>query len=77
MTARYLMVDGDTRLTGPTFNYKVVTTSDERMQGKLVIALGYPDQTEGTLNPIHFGYMLWSVGILFPVFFLMDMVFLT
>ena len=60
MTARYLMVDGDTRLTGPTFNYKVVTTSDERMQGKLVIALGYPDQTEGTLNPIHFGYMLWS-----------------
>ena len=23
------------------------------------------------------GYMLWSVGILFPVFFLMDMVFLT
>lgn len=60
MTARYLMVDGDTRLTGPTFNYKVVTTSDERMQGKLVIALGYPDQSEGTLNPIHFGYMLWS-----------------
>lgn len=60
MTARYLMVDGDTRLTGPTFNYKVVTTPDERMQGKLVIALGYPDQTEGTLNPIHFGYMLWS-----------------
>jgi hypothetical protein len=44
MTARYLMVDGDTRLTGPTFNYKVVTTSDERMQGKLVIALGYPDK---------------------------------
>lgn len=60
MTARYLMVDGDTRLTGPTFNYKVVTTPDERMQGKLVIALGYPDQSEGTLNPIHFGYMLWS-----------------
>lgn len=60
MTARYLMVDGDTRLTGPTFNYKVVTTPDERMQGKLVIALGYPDQSQGVLNPMHLGNMLWS-----------------
>ena len=31
----------------------------------------------GVKMPSFFGYMLWSVGILFPVFFLMDMVFLT
>jgi len=30
------------------------------MQGKLVIALGYPDQSQGVLNPMHLGNMLWS-----------------
>ena len=31
----------------------------------------------GIKMPTFFGYMLWSVGILFPTFFLMDMIFLT
>lgn len=31
----------------------------------------------GVKMPSFFGYMLWSVGILFPTFFLMDMIFLT
>ncbi len=30
----------------------------------------------GIKMPSFFGYMLWSVGILFPVFFVMDMIFL-
>lgn len=60
MTARYLSVPGDTRLTGAGFDFKVVTSPDARMQGKLVIALGYPDQSQGVLNPMHLGNMLWS-----------------
>ena len=31
----------------------------------------------GIKMPSFFGYMVWSVGILFPTFFLMDMIFLT
>ena len=30
----------------------------------------------GIKMPSFFGYMLWSVGILFPVFFIVDMIFL-
>ena len=30
----------------------------------------------GVKMPTFFGYMLWSVGILFPTFFLVDMLFL-
>ena len=60
MTARYLIVDGDTRSFGPDFEFKVVTTSDERMQGQISIAFGYPSQGENSLNPAHFGNMLWS-----------------
>ncbi len=59
MTARYLMVDGDTRLLGPDFKFQVETTSDVRMQGKIVIAFGYPEGSNGKLNPMHFGNMLW------------------
>lgn len=60
MTARYLIVDGDTRSFGPDFEFKVVTTPDERMQGQIAIAFGYPSQGENSLNPAHFGNMLWS-----------------
>ena len=60
MTARYLIVDGDTRSFGPDFEFKVVTTPDERMQGQIAVAFGYPSQGENSLNPAHFGNMLWS-----------------
>ena len=30
----------------------------------------------GIKMPTFFGYMLWSVAILFPTFFLMDVIFL-
>jgi hypothetical protein len=60
MTARYLMVDGDARTLGPDFEFKVTTTPDERMQGQIAIAFGYPGLTDNALNPAHFGNMLWS-----------------
>ena len=69
MTARYLMVDGDNRLAGPDFKFEVVTTPDERMQGKIVIAFGYPEQSNNTFNPMHFGAMLWvpEVTLVIPI----------
>ena len=30
----------------------------------------------GVKMPSFFGYMLWSVGILFPTFFIVDIIFL-
>lgn len=60
MTARYLMIDGEGRMAGPEFQYRVVTTPDLEMENKLYIALGYPEKSAGQLNPLHFGNMLWS-----------------
>lgn len=60
MTARYLIIDGENRVAGPDFEYKVVTSPDIQVQNKLFIALGYPGKAEGQLNPLHFGNMLWS-----------------
>ena len=59
MTARYLIVDGDNRLLGNGLKFEVQTTMDTRMQGKLAIAFGYPEASNGQLNPMHFGNMLW------------------
>jgi hypothetical protein len=60
MTARYLQVDGESRLAGPDFEFRVVTSPDLRVQNKLIIALGYPEKNQGEVNPMHFGNMLWS-----------------
>ena len=59
-TARYLILDGDTRTLGSEFNYRVVTTSDERMSNRIVIAFGYPEMSDNVINPLHFGNMIWS-----------------
>ena len=60
MTARYLMIDGENRMVGPDFEYKVVTTPDISVMNKIYIALGYPGSNQNQLNPLHFGNMLWS-----------------
>ena len=60
MTARYLMIDGENRMVGPDFEYKVVTTPDITVMNKIYIALGYPGANQNQLNPLHFGNMLWS-----------------
>ena len=60
MTARYLIIDGENRVAGPDFDFKVVTSPDLLVQNKLFIALGYPGRAENQLNPLHFGNMLWS-----------------
>lgn len=60
MTARYLMIDGENRVAGPDFEYKVVTSPDMLVMNKIFVALGYPGRNENVLNPLHFGNMLWS-----------------
>lgn len=59
-TSRWIWVPGDQRTVGPDFGFKVVTTPDERFQGNIAIAFGYPELNKGELNPAHFGNMLWA-----------------
>ena len=59
--ARYLIVDGDTRTAGPDFSFKVVSTLDVRMIGKIFVTFGQFDQaSQGVPNPLHFGNMAWK-----------------
>lgn len=59
-TSRFIFVPGDTRTVGPDFAFKVVTTPDERFQGNIAVAFGYPELFKGEINPAHFGNMLWA-----------------
>ncbi len=59
-TSRFIQVQGDNRTMGPDFAFKIVTTPDERFQGNIAIAFGYPGLAQGELNPAHFGNMLWA-----------------
>lgn len=58
--ARYLIIDGESRMAGPSFDYRVVVTPDQLMQNRIFIAFGYPDMNQGQLNPLHFGNMFWA-----------------
>jgi hypothetical protein len=59
--ARYLTISGDTRLLGDAFNFKVVSTLDSRMAGKIVMSFGdETSYTSGVSNALHFGNMAWK-----------------
>lgn len=56
--SRYLIVPGDTRTFGETFqSSKIVVTQDERMFGKIILTLTRDDQ-DGP-DPLSFGNHLW------------------
>lgn len=58
---RYLTLNGDMRLLGEFFDYKLVSTLDSRMSGKLIIAFGMETSyNSGVPNPLHFGAMAWK-----------------
>ncbi len=69
MTARYLFVEGEIRVAGPSFKLQVETTPDARMSGKIAVTLGYPDKSDGVVNALHFGNMLWSpeLALVLPI----------
>ena len=59
--ARYLTLNGDLRLVGETIDYKIVSTLDSRMAGKIVISFGMESSyNSGVPNPLHFGNMAWK-----------------
>lgn len=60
-TMRYLMIEGETRIAGITFDVKVVSTLNKRMAGK--IFLTFVDPTSLNTNepsPLSFGNMIWK-----------------
>ena len=59
--ARYLTLNGDLRLVGETIDYKLVSTLDNRMTGKIIFSFGMePSFNSGVPNPMHFGNMAWK-----------------
>ena len=63
------MIEGEVRTAGPGFDLRIETTPDERMQGRIAVALGYPDKSDGAVNSLHFGNMLWSpeLALVLPI----------
>lgn len=54
--ARYLTLQGDLRLLGEYFDYRLVETLDIRMRGKIVFSFGMNTSYDaGAPNPLHFG----------------------
>lgn len=58
---RYLTINGDTRLVGENMDYKLVSTQDSRMHGKIFFSFGMESTyNSGVPNPLHFGAMPWK-----------------
>lgn len=59
--ARYLTLQGDMRTLGDYFDFKLVSTLDSRMSGKIVMSFGMETSyNSGVPNPLHFGAMAWK-----------------
>lgn len=66
----YIMSDGDLRTLGETFDVKIVSTLDRRVEGKIFLSFGVFDATRNTsVNPLNFGNMFYSpeLTIVMPV----------
>lgn len=64
LVGRYMMVEGDTRTLGPDFKMVVKTTPNKRIENKIIMAFGYPNQTNANeVNALHFGAMLDSTEL--------------
>ncbi len=56
-TAKFIQLDGDSRLTGLALESRVVVSLDERMWGNIVI--GLTRRTQNGPDPLCFGQMFW------------------
>jgi hypothetical protein len=67
--AKYLQIMGDTRLFGPEFDVKIVSTMNKNMIGKIIFAFGEFGEKDGVPNPLHFGNMAWKpeVATVLPI----------
>jgi hypothetical protein len=58
---RYLTLNGEMRLMGDQFDFKLVTSLDKRMQNKIIFSFGMESSfNSGVPNPMHFGNMAWK-----------------
>jgi hypothetical protein len=58
---RYLTLNGDMRTLGDFFDFKLVSTQDNRMTGKIMISFGMESSyNSGVPNPLHFGSMAFK-----------------
>jgi hypothetical protein len=59
--ARYITVSGDLRTLGGEFGFRVVSTLDSRMKGKIVVAFANKDGSQNSQpHPLNFGNMVWA-----------------
>ena len=59
--ARYLSVTGDLRTLGGEFDVRIVSSLDQRVQGKIFVAFGvFNDQRNTLVHPLNFGNMFWA-----------------
>ena len=59
--ARYLTVTGELRTLGNEFDVRIVSTLDNRVQGKIFISFGVFDESRNVApNPLNFGNMVWA-----------------
>ena len=68
--SRYLQIDGDLRTIGGGFDkYKVVESSNHRMDGRMFVTLVPRSMPEGVPHPFSFGWMPWKpeVAVVLPI----------
>lgn len=59
--ARYLTVTGDLRTLGNEFDVRIVTSLDNRVQGKIFVTFGvFNEQRNTAVHPLNFGNMFWA-----------------
>lgn len=61
VTGRYINVEGDLRTLSGGFDIRIVTTLDERMQGKIFVTFGVFDENRNVApNPLNLGNLVWA-----------------
>lgn len=68
--SRYLLVNGDLRTLGADFNFKVVTTLNKKVKGRIFMSFTDEEKAKaGVPNPLGFGNMAWKPELVmnFPI----------
>lgn len=59
--ARYINIDGDLRTLSGGFDVRIVSTLDQRVEGKIFVTFGVFDENRNVSpNPLNFGNMVWA-----------------
>lgn len=59
--ARYINIDGELRTLGGGFDVRIVSTLDNRVEGKIFVTFGVFDESRNVSpNPLNFGNMIWA-----------------